>query len=423
MKDKTIKIFMIVLFTAAGLLIGEGIVRLLPQDLIEYNKALTGDPLLGSPPRHYASYELSDINADFPQKDKPEDVFRIVVLGDSHTVSVRKQSTYPEVLEALLNDANLKGKRVEVHNAGAPGHSHYQYYLSLDRRLKQYHPDLVIVGYYIGNDFLDLYRNDDRPKLSFDGNNFAHKDPVFYRFHDPNDTNKGILESSKLLQFVQVALRRSIGYEIDRVRILWGIGEKTDEGKVASAKFLYPVIRGYFIHQHIFRQSMLQILFLEHFPREQESIDKVNLRATQLMTDIAENNDIELIYVPIPTKLQIEPKSDPGVLEGTLEVCKLDSDALKIEDSLYESFTHLLEAHGVDHVDVMNMLEKKANTGTLYDETYHLTETSHEIIAKSLYEVVQPILIRSMPLEVAPPGPSANRNSPKCEINSEPGSK
>lgn len=384
-------IFTVLVITVVGLLISEGVVRLLPQDFVEYNKAMEGDPLLGSPPRHYASFELTDITEDFPQKDKPKDVYRIVVLGDSHTVSVLKQSTYPEVLENLLSGVDLKGKRVEIHNAGAPGHSHYQYYLALDRRLKQYDPDLVIVGFYIGNDFLDLYRNDDRPKLSFDGGDFVHKDPVFYKFYDPSHTNKGVLQSSRLLRFVRVALRRAIGYEMDRIRVVWGIGAKPEEGNIAAAKFLYPVIRGYFIHQHIFRQSMLQILFLERFPSEQDVIDKVNLRATQLMKETTENNDMELIYVPIPTKLQIEPDSDPLVLLNTLEVCSLDRNALKAEDRLYESFAALLEAQGIRYVDVRDDLENRAHDGTMYDGTYHLTETSHEIIAKSLFEVVKPM--------------------------------
>jgi len=382
------KILMVLVFTLVGLLICEGVVRLLPQEFFEYKKVLEGDPLLGIPPPQ------SDPTEDFPQKTKPKDVYRIVVLGDSHTVmSGRNQFTYPEVLETLLNSGDLKGKRVEVHNAGAPGHSHYQYYLSLDRRLKQYDPDLVIVGFHIGNDFLDLYRNDDRPNLSFDGRDFVHKAPVFYKFHDPDRTNHGMLASSRLVRFVRVTLRRTIGYEIDRIRILWGIGKKTGEGNIAAAKFLYPVIRGYFIHQHIFRQSMLQILFLERFPKEREVIDKINVRATQLMKATAERNDMELLYVPIPTKLQIEPDSDPVVLQKTLEVCNLGSNALKVEDRLYESFASLLEAQGINYVDVRDMLEKRANESTLYDETYHLTKKSHGIVAKSLYEVVAPMLM------------------------------
>jgi hypothetical protein len=384
-----VKILMVLVFTLVGLLICEGVLRLLPQESIEYKKVLEGDPLLGIPPSQ------PDPTEDFPQKTKPKDVYRIVVLGDSQTaLSAGKwQSTYPEVLETLLNGVDLKGKRVEVHNAGAPGHSHYQYYLSLDKRLKQYDPDLVIVGFHIGNDFLDLYRNDDRPSLSFDGVDFVHKAPVFYKFHDPGSTNQGMLESSRLLQFVRVRLRRAIGYQMDRVRILWGIGKKAGEGNIAAAKFLYPVIRGYFVHQHIFRQSMLQILFLERFPKEQEDIDNINFRATQLIKATAERNGMELLYVPIPTKLQIEPDSDPVVLRKTLEVCNLDRNALTVEDRLYESFTSLLDAHGINHVDVRDALKKKANEGTLYDETYHQTVKSHEIVAKSLYEVIAPMLM------------------------------
>jgi hypothetical protein len=143
-KSFTSKVLLVLASTLAGLLISEGIVRLLPQGLTDYNKVFEGDPLLGVPPAQ------PDISKDFPEKVKPKDVYRIVALGDSHTAGsyfVPNQSTYPEVLESLLNGIDLKGKRVEVYNAAGPGHSHYQYYLYLDRRLRQYDPDLVIVGY------------------------------------------------------------------------------------------------------------------------------------------------------------------------------------------------------------------------------------------------------------------------------------
>ncbi len=43
-----------------------------------------------------------DDKADFPVASKPADAYRTVVFGDSHTVSVRNQASYAEVLQALL---------------------------------------------------------------------------------------------------------------------------------------------------------------------------------------------------------------------------------------------------------------------------------------------------------------------------------
>jgi hypothetical protein len=103
---------------------------------------------------HINSDGLRDKN-DY-EKDKPADVFRIAVMGDSFTYGlfVGDDDPYAEKLEVL---ANTKGqcdpqKKIEVINFGVPGYdlemSAYRY----DFRVKDYSPDLV-VWYLIENDF------------------------------------------------------------------------------------------------------------------------------------------------------------------------------------------------------------------------------------------------------------------------------
>lgn len=383
-KARVANLALLLLSVLIGLPILEGLARLLPEEMFAHNTALKGDPLLGVPLTN------ADVKADFPDQPKPADVYRIVVLGDSHTVSVRNEASYAEVLQGLLNKDDLKGKRVEVYNAGAPGHSHYQYYLTLKERLMGYRPDLVIVGFYIGNDFLDLYRNDDRPSLFFDGRQFVHKAPEFLKYTDPDHSDW--LQSSRVARLAQLLLQRTVGYQLSRVKVLWAVGEQSGEGYAAAARYLYTITRGYFVNQHIFRQSMNQILFLKSFPREEVVMDRVNRRVTELMKELAERDQIRLLYVPIPTKLQIEPDSDPVVLDKILRVCGFDRDVLSIEDRLNESFVSLLKEHGIESLDVRGVLREKAKAGVLYDATYHLTETAHAVIGKALYEVVKPIV-------------------------------
>jgi hypothetical protein len=368
-----------------GLVILEGVAHLLPQKYFSYNTAYMGDSLLGIP------LSNADVKADFPEQPKPDDVYRIVVLGDSQTVSVRNEASYAEILQALLNKNDLKGKRVEVYNAGGPGHSHYQYYLTLKERLIRYQPDLVIVGFYIGNDFLDLYRNDDRPSLFFDGRQFVHKAPEFSQYIDPN--RSGWQQSSRVVRLAQLFLQRTVGYQLSRVQALWAVGQQSGEGYGAASRYLYTITRGYFINQHIFRQSMNQILFLKSFPSEQAVLDRVNRRVTELMKELTERDRIGLVYVPIPTKLQIEPGSDPVVLDKTLKLCGFDKGALSVEDHLNESFVSLLKEYGIQSFDVKGALRERAKTAVLYDETYHLTEAAHAVIGMDLYEKVKPIVL------------------------------
>jgi len=78
--------------------------------------------------------------------EKPDGVYRILVLGDSIPYGrvVGKKQTFPNQLEKIFLD---RGKNIEVINAGVSGYSPYNqlyYYLEEGRK---FNPDLVIVSF------------------------------------------------------------------------------------------------------------------------------------------------------------------------------------------------------------------------------------------------------------------------------------
>jgi GDSL-like Lipase/Acylhydrolase. len=87
--------------------------------------------------------------------EKKKGVFRIVVLGDSMTESVKVpfERTFPQVLEKKLNSGS--DKRVEVINLGIEGFSTAQEYLTLKHYGLKYQPDFVILAFFTGNDVWD----------------------------------------------------------------------------------------------------------------------------------------------------------------------------------------------------------------------------------------------------------------------------
>jgi lysophospholipase L1-like esterase len=88
---------------------------------------------------------------------KPSETKRILVLGDSYTfgVYVANDETYPAVLQTLLRQ---EGKQVQVLNAGyADGWDPDEHYAWLLNRGLQFQPDLVIYGFFAGNDISELY--------------------------------------------------------------------------------------------------------------------------------------------------------------------------------------------------------------------------------------------------------------------------
>jgi len=89
--------------------------------------------------------------------EKPGDVYRILVLGDSFTeaIQVELEETFGQQLARILNE---KGCRVEVINAGVGGWGNDQELLWLKNEGYKYHPDLIILQIFPRNDFMNNYQ-------------------------------------------------------------------------------------------------------------------------------------------------------------------------------------------------------------------------------------------------------------------------
>lgn len=84
--------------------------------------------------------------------NKPEDTFRIVLLGDSFTFGwgLNLEETFGYRLERILNENNL-GTNFEVLNFGVPGMNTVGEIGRFKERALNYKPDLVIIG-FVGDD-------------------------------------------------------------------------------------------------------------------------------------------------------------------------------------------------------------------------------------------------------------------------------
>ncbi|MDD5246394.1 MAG: hypothetical protein PHS09_03255 [Candidatus Omnitrophica bacterium] len=84
--------------------------------------------------------------------NKPKDTFRIIMLGDSETLSVMlaENQTLAAQLEAILNKHSLK-TRYEVMNFGVEGYSTFQELEQLQTKGLKYNPDLVILNYVLND--------------------------------------------------------------------------------------------------------------------------------------------------------------------------------------------------------------------------------------------------------------------------------
>ena len=94
--------------------------------------------------------------------EKPQDEFRILMLGDSLTFGygVEEKDNIPSLVEKKLNDylaKNSINRKILIINAGfADGKSPDAYYLYLKKIGLDLNPDLIIVNYFLNNDISDL---------------------------------------------------------------------------------------------------------------------------------------------------------------------------------------------------------------------------------------------------------------------------
>jgi len=173
---------------------------------------------VGEIPVAINSKGLRDVEYDYA---KPEDVFRILVLGDSfaQALQVDVEDSFPELLEAQLNERSDSSLRFEVINAGVTGYGTDQELLFFQQEGHKYEPDLVILTFCTINDVMDSSPKLEIQDLADRKQFFVLKDGelelrqvVFPQA--PADQDEGlramisrILNQSRLYQIIRRALR------------------------------------------------------------------------------------------------------------------------------------------------------------------------------------------------------------------------
>jgi len=118
------------------------------------------DPDLGFRVRAYYPIDQGTITNKFGFNDddyplqKTPGIYRILVVGDSFGWAGGREGNYTAMLERQL-DNHYGYHRIDIINAGYPMTQTAEQLVMLKKYGLQYHPDLVILGFFVGNDFID----------------------------------------------------------------------------------------------------------------------------------------------------------------------------------------------------------------------------------------------------------------------------
>jgi lysophospholipase L1-like esterase len=314
-------------------------------------------------------------------------VERVVALGDSFTAgATNAEESFPGVLERLLNEAR-PDRPVEMLNAGAGRYSPYQCYVRLERRITPLQPKHVLMAVYVGNDFLDMIRRDDRPYLTElpDGSFQAHG-PRFVSYRDPSE-EPGLLDKSRVWAVFRGFLGPTIQYRISRVKILRDNLSSFGYGTGAILQYVKQVAELDRVGHGLMLQILNQQLWFEHFPETLPLSLKINRRTMQLFRDLCQKNGVRLTYTVIPSKDMIEPERLQAVMgeiqkkspRTTLE--KLAAFDERLTDETMRSCREL----GVEYIDLRaGLRSRRKGAEFFYPDDMHMNPAGNRAVAETL---------------------------------------
>ena len=352
--------------------------------------------LKGDFPEYPGTLILQTNNLGFYQsKDTPPEPFpgmrRIAVLGDSFTAgATNARENFPTVLEGILNKAD-PAHPVEVLNAGAGRYSPYHCYVRFRKDIVKLKPAHVIVAEYVGNDFLDMIRQDDRPYLLLkpDGTFEPHA-PRFITYEDPS-ASPSLLDSSRLFSVVKAITGPTIRYQYSRVVLLRDNLKAYGYGTPAILRYLAEIAMLDKAAHGMMLQVLNQQVWFAHFPETLPTAEKINRETIRLFRDLCREKGIRLTYTVIPSEEMIEPQlmnevfarlkeRDPGWTAETMAA---------FDNKLTEETRRGCRELGVEYIDLRQGLRKR-HTGErmYYPQDLHMDPAGNRAVAEVLADAL-----------------------------------
>ena len=293
--------------------------------------------------------------------EKANDVFRIILLGDSYTeaLQVEEGKSFARRLESMLQqDFRVKGKSVEVLNAGVSGYSPIIQYLYFKRDLAKLNPDLVVLQLFTNDVFED---NKFKAMSLLDSEGFPvkihtyfldkySKAIYFYRFH------QWLLNVSRFYEYVYTwSVKRNKNLPINKEM------RQLDE---------FHDINQFFIVQDD-RPLFKDITFRDQaWANTEKYLSKLNNLVQQKDADFA------LFYIPTEAQLTLVEYSPHAQMYFSRQANTYFNDLL----------VNFSQTYQVPFLDLLDRFELLKQEGLYYPGDGHLNEKGHRVVAKALYD-------------------------------------
>lgn len=290
---------------------------------------------------------------------KPQGIKRILILGDSYTygVYVANDETYPAVLERLYKE---RDERIQVINAGyADGWAPDEHYVWLINRGLAFEPDVIVYGFFIGNDLSDTM---DLEWQKLDKRGLPTK-IVNSKIHVDED---GIIRSAQKDQktagvtgIYRIPILRESHFLVFLCDRLEGLlsKSKTDVRHRGWGEDPFPFI------------------FKETNDAEMTYQEGRFKKVVLGMAEAAQKNNSNFLVLMIPINFQV----DEAFLSSVL-----GSDKFSIKRNYFEELKPWLEENNIRHLDLLKAMKASGEHYFPLNGEVHFNPQGHGFAAKKI---------------------------------------
>ncbi len=301
--------------------------------------------------------------------EKLAGVKRVLVLGDSFTWGFGVDDQ--QVLTHLLQQKT--GSGIEILNGSVVGYGTDQEFLWLEREGLRYLPDLVVLAFYVGNDYEEVSQS-----LSY-----GYPKPYF-----------DIDEQGLLLGNVPVPDTRETRRKgFDKPSSMFGRFKKFLRYNTHTYPFLagrlnsIPRLRHFILKTGIgeeFSRNLPGVPYRRVAPEKVKPIVEALIRSIR---DIAASRGAQLLLMPIPA-IEENPNKAIGY-RGQVDWNEAFADNEK-ENNYLKSFAR---ANGIQFLDLLQIIRAQHRKGlALYNinpDDHHWNSEGHRVAAEALYDWIK----------------------------------
>jgi hypothetical protein len=334
------------------------------------------------------------IDEEYPEA-KPDDVYRILVLGDSFTEGLRipMDAAFHSVVERELKVG--PGQKVEVINGGVAGWGTDQQLLFYREVGRNYRPDLVLVAFFPANDVMnntislesENFGGVRKPYFLLEGGELVlHNEPVGSEPQPERSSNPPAEEPEPAptpappLDFAQPALEHSALYRylVPRLRVAapglalklarWGlIPPGSETSNAAQGPGYIPTAYG---------------VYHDPLTPEWESGWETTAAILAELKKQVEQDGARLAVLILPAQEQVVP----GVWEMTLRKFPAMQSTSWNLDQPNSRLTEILDELDISYLDLLPIFRAADGSSLFFPIDRHWNEQGHELAGEALVE-------------------------------------